>query len=259
MRTLRGGQFVLAMVGLVFSWVFFPPGMIPGFFPEARAYSPASETLLEREGQRVMADGESSRQKPVAGKPSRGSTSTWIRKCPSASCSCAAPASPASWPTAWCRPPAAPAHCATSTRFRNRRRCHRAARVRALLLVRLRQGAQLGGCQALVREGEQPEAHLGGALPGARHRAVVREDHLPQAGHPFQTGALVRSSLGSPGRTSTWWRWPASPWGSSSSRWAWQSSAPSTNGMLVKRPLLVTDATVIPGFKEATWEEALGR
>lgn len=33
----------------------------------------------------------------------------------------------------------------------------------------------------------------------------------------------------------------------------------ATNGMLVKRPLLVTDATVIPGFKEATWEEALGR
>lgn len=31
----------------------------------------------------------------------------------------------------------------------------------------------------------------------------------------------------------------------------------ATNGMLVKRPLLVTDATVIPGFKEATWEEAL--
>ena len=33
----------------------------------------------------------------------------------------------------------------------------------------------------------------------------------------------------------------------------------ATNGMLVKRPLLVTDATVIPGFKEATWEAALGR
>ena len=32
----------------------------------------------------------------------------------------------------------------------------------------------------------------------------------------------------------------------------------ATNGMLVKRPLLVTDATVIPGFKEAAWEEALG-
>ena len=32
----------------------------------------------------------------------------------------------------------------------------------------------------------------------------------------------------------------------------------ATNGMLVKRPLLVTDATVIPGFKEATWAEALG-
>ena len=33
----------------------------------------------------------------------------------------------------------------------------------------------------------------------------------------------------------------------------------ATNGMLVKRPLLVTDATVIPGFKEAAWKEALGR
>lgn len=32
----------------------------------------------------------------------------------------------------------------------------------------------------------------------------------------------------------------------------------ATNGMLVKRPLLVTDAAVIPGFKESTWEEALG-
>ena len=31
------------------------------------------------------------------------------------------------------------------------------------------------------------------------------------------------------------------------------------NGMLVKRPLLVTAATAIPGFKEAAWEEALGR
>ena len=33
----------------------------------------------------------------------------------------------------------------------------------------------------------------------------------------------------------------------------------ATNGMLVKRPLLVTATTVIPGFKEAAWEEALGR
>lgn len=31
----------------------------------------------------------------------------------------------------------------------------------------------------------------------------------------------------------------------------------ATNGMLVKRPLLVTPGTVIPGFKEAAWEEAL--
>ena len=33
----------------------------------------------------------------------------------------------------------------------------------------------------------------------------------------------------------------------------------ATNGMLVKRPLLVTDVTIIPGFKEAAWKEALGR
>ena len=32
----------------------------------------------------------------------------------------------------------------------------------------------------------------------------------------------------------------------------------ATNGMLVKRPLIVTDATVIPGFKDAAWAEALG-
>lgn len=32
----------------------------------------------------------------------------------------------------------------------------------------------------------------------------------------------------------------------------------ATDGMLVKRPLLVTEATVIPGFKEAAWVEALG-
>lgn len=31
----------------------------------------------------------------------------------------------------------------------------------------------------------------------------------------------------------------------------------ASNGMLVKRPLLVTKNTVIPGFKEAAWEEAL--
>ena len=33
----------------------------------------------------------------------------------------------------------------------------------------------------------------------------------------------------------------------------------ATNGMLVKRHLLVTDVTIIPGFKEAAWEAALGR
>lgn len=31
----------------------------------------------------------------------------------------------------------------------------------------------------------------------------------------------------------------------------------ATNGMLVKRPLLVTEGAVIPGFKEATWAEAV--
>ena len=32
----------------------------------------------------------------------------------------------------------------------------------------------------------------------------------------------------------------------------------ATNGMLVKRPLLVTSATAVPGFKESAWAEALG-
>ena len=31
----------------------------------------------------------------------------------------------------------------------------------------------------------------------------------------------------------------------------------SSDGMLVKRPLLVTDKAVIPGFKEADWKAAL--
>lgn len=33
----------------------------------------------------------------------------------------------------------------------------------------------------------------------------------------------------------------------------------ATDGMLVKRPLLVTDKTVIPGFREESWRAALGR
>ena len=32
----------------------------------------------------------------------------------------------------------------------------------------------------------------------------------------------------------------------------------ASNGMLVKRPLLVTAATAIPGFKEDAWMQALG-
>lgn len=32
----------------------------------------------------------------------------------------------------------------------------------------------------------------------------------------------------------------------------------ATNGMLVKRPLLVTAETVIPGFKEEAWAAAIG-
>ena len=32
----------------------------------------------------------------------------------------------------------------------------------------------------------------------------------------------------------------------------------ATDGMLVKRPILVTDDTVLVGFKEAEWEAALG-
>lgn len=31
----------------------------------------------------------------------------------------------------------------------------------------------------------------------------------------------------------------------------------ATNGMLVKRPLLVTDNAVIPGFREHLWEDAI--
>lgn len=31
----------------------------------------------------------------------------------------------------------------------------------------------------------------------------------------------------------------------------------SSDGMLVKRPLLVTDSIVIPGFKEELWRDAL--
>ena len=31
----------------------------------------------------------------------------------------------------------------------------------------------------------------------------------------------------------------------------------ATDGMLVKRPILVTDRAVIPGFREAEWTEAL--
>ena len=32
----------------------------------------------------------------------------------------------------------------------------------------------------------------------------------------------------------------------------------ATNGMLVKRPLIVDDAIVLTGFKESEWEEKLG-
>ena len=32
----------------------------------------------------------------------------------------------------------------------------------------------------------------------------------------------------------------------------------ASDGMLVKRPLLVCDDAVIPGFKEETWREVLG-
>lgn len=31
----------------------------------------------------------------------------------------------------------------------------------------------------------------------------------------------------------------------------------SSNGMLVKRPLLITDNAVIPGFREKEWEQAI--
>ena len=32
----------------------------------------------------------------------------------------------------------------------------------------------------------------------------------------------------------------------------------STDGMLVKRPIIVTDTFVLTGFKESEWEEKLG-
>lgn len=31
----------------------------------------------------------------------------------------------------------------------------------------------------------------------------------------------------------------------------------ASDGMMVKRPLLITDSTVIPGFKEDLWEAAV--
>lgn len=31
----------------------------------------------------------------------------------------------------------------------------------------------------------------------------------------------------------------------------------ASNGMLVKRPLLITDSAVIPGFREKEWEQAI--
>lgn len=31
----------------------------------------------------------------------------------------------------------------------------------------------------------------------------------------------------------------------------------ASDGMLVKRPLIICDTAVIPGFKESEWEEAL--
>ena len=33
----------------------------------------------------------------------------------------------------------------------------------------------------------------------------------------------------------------------------------ATDGMLVKRPLLITDDAVLPGFKETDWAKALGK
>lgn len=36
-----------------------------------------------------------------------------------------------------------------------------------------------------------------------------------------------------------------------------QLSLLASNGMLVKRPLLITDEAVIPGFREKEWEQAI--
>lgn len=38
-----------------------------------------------------------------------------------------------------------------------------------------------------------------------------------------------------------------------------QTALLATDGMLVKRPLLIGEDFVIPGFKEATWKEALNK
>ncbi|MEC4272796.1 helix-turn-helix transcriptional regulator [Adlercreutzia sp. R25] len=46
MHKLQTNTFIVAVIGLTFSWVFFPPVMMAGFFPEARAYSHGNETIL---------------------------------------------------------------------------------------------------------------------------------------------------------------------------------------------------------------------
>lgn len=46
MYVLRNARFAWAMVGLIFSWMFFPPVLMTGFFPETRAYTLANETIL---------------------------------------------------------------------------------------------------------------------------------------------------------------------------------------------------------------------
>ncbi|MCI8424746.1 MAG: helix-turn-helix transcriptional regulator [Adlercreutzia sp.] len=46
MNKLSNGRFAAALLGLVFSWVFFPPVLMAGFFPDTRAYAYANETIL---------------------------------------------------------------------------------------------------------------------------------------------------------------------------------------------------------------------
>lgn len=46
MITLDKRQCTTAVVGLLFSWVFFPAAMMSGFFPTEESFSLANELIL---------------------------------------------------------------------------------------------------------------------------------------------------------------------------------------------------------------------